>query len=88
MARYIVTYDLSQPGRNYDDLYKRIKSYGNWARITESSWAIETDQKATEIRDYLKPALDNNDEILVGILETSAWIGLSEKVSHWLQENG
>ena len=66
MARYIITYDLSEPGRNYDELYKRIKSYGNWAEITESSWAIETDQKSTEIRDYLNQALDNNDKIIVG----------------------
>ena len=44
MSRYIITYDLSKPGRNYDDLYQRIKSYGTWAKIAESSWAIVTDQ--------------------------------------------
>ena len=87
MARYIVTYDLSQPGRNYDNLYRRIKSYSNWAEITESSYAIETDQKATEIRDYLSLALDDNDKLLVGRLGTSAWTGLSNQIFDWLKEN-
>ena len=67
MARYIISYDLSSPGRNYSDLYKRIKSY-NWAKIAESSWAVATDQTAEQIRDYLAPALDDNDKILVGPL--------------------
>ena len=87
MARYIVSYDLSQPGQDYDDLYKRIKSYGSWAEVTESSWAIETDQTAKEILDYLKPAMDHNDRLLVGRLGTSAWTGLSKKISDWLRDN-
>ena len=87
MSRYIITYDLSKPGRNYDDLYQRINSYGTWAKIAESSWAIVTDQTTVAVRDYLKPALDSNDKLLVGLLGTSAWIGLSTKVSDWLKEN-
>ena len=87
MSRYIITYDLSKPGRNYDDLCKRIKSYGTWAKIAESSWAIVTDQTTVAVRDYLKPALDSNGKLLVGVLGTSAWTGLSTKVSDWLTEN-
>ena len=52
MSAYIITYDLSQPGRNYDDLYARIKSYGAWARITESSWAVVTEQNPVAVRDH------------------------------------
>ena len=87
MGRYIVTYDLLQPGRNYDDLYERIRSYSSSVRITESSWGIATDQESKEVRDYLKPALDNNDELLVGRLGTSAWTGLGEETTNWLKAN-
>ena len=87
MSRYIVTYDLSQPGRNYGELYNRIKSYPVWAQITESSWAISSDQTAVEIRDHLRGALDQNDKILVGLLGSSAWAGLDEAVSNWLKKD-
>ena len=86
MARYIVTYDLSQPGRDYDDLYERIQSYDS-VRITESSWGIATDQSAKEVRDHLALALDDNDKLLVGTLGTSAWTRLSTKATHWLRAN-
>ena len=87
MTRYIITYDLRAPGRNYDALYKRIKSFGTWARITESSWAIVSDKKETAVRDYLLKALDSNDWLLVGPLGSSAWYGLPKDVSDWLQTN-
>ena len=38
MATYIITYDLLAPGRNYDDLYSRIRSYNDYAQIVESTW--------------------------------------------------
>ena len=68
MARHIITYDLRKPGRNYDDLYKRIKSYKSWARITESSWCVATTETSKQIRDHLNEAIDSNDKLLVGIL--------------------
>ena len=64
MSAYIVTYDLSSPGRDYEELYKRIKECGPWARITESSWAVSTYQTAVAVRDHISPALDNNDKLL------------------------
>lgn len=41
MTSMIIEYDLRSPGRNYDDLYRAIKSYGAWAHITESTWFIK-----------------------------------------------
>ena len=87
MARYIITYDLSSPGRNYEALYDRIKSYDRWAHITESSWAIVTQKSAAEIRDHLGEVLDSNDKLLVGKLGTSAWRGLRDEISQWLKDN-
>lgn len=85
MERYIITYDLKAPGRNYDELYSRIKSYSYWGKITESSWAIKTNQSHTTVRNYLKGALDANDSLLVGKFGYCAWVGLSKEVSDWLK---
>ena len=41
---YIVSYDLCQPNRNYQDLYAALKSFPVWGRLTESTWAIVTDK--------------------------------------------
>ena len=87
MGVLLITYDLSKPGRNYDELLKRIKSYGTFAEITESSWTIVTEQSPVMVRDHLNPALDSNDKLFVGILFGSAWIGLDDNISDWLKEN-
>ncbi len=84
MAKYIITYDLRAPGRNYDALFERIKSYGTWAHILESSWAVVTTQSAVQVRDYLAAVMDSNDGIFVGALGATAWKGIDPKVSEWL----
>lgn len=65
MKCYIIMYDLRAPGRNYTALYAALKSYGTWAKITESSWAIVTESSATNIRDHLIQLIDSNDRLFV-----------------------
>ena len=64
MATYIITYDLRKV-RDYTSLYNAIKSYGTWAKITESSWAIVTDQTAIQVRDFLLKFMDGDDRLFV-----------------------
>ena len=44
MTSMIIEYDLRSSGRNYDELYKTIKSYSTWAHVTESTWFIKTSE--------------------------------------------
>ena len=64
MKCYLISYDL-KGARDYASLYEAIKSYGTWAHILESTWAILTDQSAKEIREYLKGFLDQDDKIFI-----------------------
>jgi hypothetical protein len=41
MSVLLVTYDLNKPGQNYEELKKYIDKF-DWARLSESSYAIET----------------------------------------------
>lgn len=85
---YIVTYDLSNPGRNYEALLKLIKSYHAWARLGGSSYLVLTEQSSVQIRDYLTPALDSNDSLFVGLMgNVAAWSGLGNEVSNWIKDN-
>lgn len=87
MALFIIDYDLSNPGQNYDDLIAAIKNY-SWAKICKSSWAISTTDSETTIRDNLKSYLDKNDRLFVGKL-TGSWAayGLPTEVTDWLKKH-
>ena len=74
MTSMIIEYDLRSPGRNYDDLYRAIKSYGAWAHITESTWFIKTSESCVQVRDKLLALMDGNDCIFVAVLTgVAAW---------------
>lgn len=86
---YIITYDLVNPGRNYDALLQRIKSYVGWAKLGGSSYLILADNRtAVQIRDFLLEVLDKNDVLYVGLMgNVAAWIGLGEVVANWIINN-
>lgn len=85
---YLITYDLHRPGQAYEELLRRIKSYGTWARLGESSYIIVSTNSAVQIRDYLNDAIDNNDRLFVGtLIAPAAWNGMSEEVSNWIVNN-
>lgn len=85
MKTYIITYDLLNPGRSYDSLYARIKSLGEWGKITESSWAVLSGLDEGRILNRLRPALDANDTIFVGTLGSCEWVNLHPDVGGWLR---
>jgi hypothetical protein len=61
---FIVVYDLSDDG-DYKGLYEKLKSYDGWAKITESSWAIASDKKASEIRNELASFIGSSGRLFI-----------------------
>ena len=86
MTCYIISYDLRNT-RDYESLYKEIKSYGKWARITESTWAVVTNKSAVQIRDNLSRVVDNDDRIFVVKSGVEAAWRNSRCRNEWLREN-
>lgn len=84
----IVSYDLVNPGQNYERLLKLIKSYSSWARLGGSAYLILTETTPVQVRDHLRQALDPNDKLYVGVSPApSAWVGMPDEVSKWIQAN-
>jgi hypothetical protein len=84
----IVSYDLVNPGQNYEALLKRLKNYPQWARLGGSAYLILTNQTPVQVRDDLAAVLDSNDKIFVGTAPSpSAWQGMPEEVSRWIIAN-
>lgn len=81
MKAFLITYDLTVPGRDYNDLYEEIKSSGRWWHYLESSWIVITEESPQQIWDRLGSHLDNNDFMLIievrcnvqGWLPKDAW---------------
>ena len=65
MAKYIVSYDLKAPDRNYKDLISYIKTAVAWAHIHESLWFVETGMTASDLLDGLRAHMDSNDSVFV-----------------------
>lgn len=70
----IITYDLCNSGKNYDDLYDYLKSFPSWAHITESTWFISTSKSCVTIREEIDNIIDSDDRIFVAELTgVAAW---------------
>jgi DNA-binding transcriptional regulator LsrR (DeoR family) len=64
MAVYLVTYDLKKPGQDYSGLLAKIRSYA-FARLSESSYAIESLESPEAVCTALRRFMDANDTIYV-----------------------
>lgn len=90
MATVLIAYDLHKLGQRYSDLRERIKANfpTHWACL-ESTFIVETDRTAAQVRDVCSPALDGNDELLVIALASSGWAthGMSAQCNDWLRSH-
>lgn len=84
---YIICYDLCQPGRNYQELYSALKSFPNWGRLTESTWAVISEKNSIEIRDYLLNFIDKNDRLIVILSGKSAAWTMCLANNEWIKNN-
>lgn len=86
MSVLLITYDLKAPGKDYTDLLKQIKTFP-WARLSESSYAIKTEQQTQNIYSTLKPYIDQNDNIyIINLRKPYSGYGPKE-VNEWLENN-
>ncbi len=86
MPCYLISYDL-RAQRDYESLYGAIKSYGTWAHILESIWAVVSDDPAKEIRDNLGGFIDDDDGLIVVLSGgEAAWRRVLCK-NEWLKEH-
>jgi hypothetical protein len=73
MYRYVVTYDLRTPGKDYSSLISKIKTY-SYSKICESVWIVKSNHSSSEVRDSLLNEIDYNDRLFVAKLTgEAAW---------------
>jgi hypothetical protein len=84
VAIYIVAYDLNKEDK-HPNIVAEIKKLGHWARLSESSYAIDTSERPPQVKARLKKYLDCNDNLYV-IALTVPWSGFGPKdVNEWVE---
>lgn len=83
MRKYLITYSLKTPNKDYTPFYNALKSMGPWWHHLESTWIIKSDLTPKEIYSRIGPGLLTvRDFILVveivptnkeGFLPREAW---------------
>lgn len=82
-----ISYDLRNPGRDYDTLYSAIKDVGStWAHPLESMWIVVTSKTCAQVRDVLSKVVDQNDQLLIADFgpNWASW-NISKDVTDWLK---
>ena len=86
MKVFLISYDLKKPGRNYDDLYKKIKSFGKWYHCLESVWIIKTSSTLQKVSDELVNQIDDNDRLLVVEIKNNYSGWMPRKFWNWMRD--
>lgn len=88
MAVLIVSYDLNKEpsSEDYKSIISVIKSEKNWARLSESCYAMSTSQSPKNVYDQLKPFLDDGDKLLVFTANEPYFGQHSKDVIDWLSK--
>lgn len=84
----IITYELTSPWMNSEQLVQRIKKLGGWARLSSSSYLVLTEHTPVQVRDYLAEVIGQSDQLYVGAAPSpSAWKGLPNDVGEWIRNS-
>ncbi|MDQ3816217.1 MAG: hypothetical protein M3362_00835 [Acidobacteriota bacterium] len=60
-----VSYDLYNPGQNYEKVAAAIKSLGNAIKVQLSLWYVKSNYNANQAIDVVGKAIDSNDTLIV-----------------------
>lgn len=84
MPAYIVTYDLNKETSRPNMVGLIKKNYPDWAKLSESSYAVSTNLDAVAVYNSLASLLDSNDNLYVITLSRRWWGRGPTDVNNWL----
>jgi len=86
MACYIISIDMPA-GAEIARVVEAIKSYGTWAHIAHTTWAVVSDKDHKQIRDHISTCVPEAVRIfVVKSGKTAAWRNVICR-NEWLKEN-
>lgn len=78
-----ISYDLMNPGQNYQKAINAVQALGSWAKIHQSFWYVNSTYSARQACDAIAAVLDTNDKVYVvdATNKEAAWNKLPDDVS-------
>lgn len=87
MACYLITYDLNKETKR-PPIVERIKQISHsWAKLSESSYAINHPGTPNDIYQRLEPLIDDNDQLLIIPMHQPYQGFHAKEVHEWLRTN-
>ena len=83
----LITYDLHEPERDYEDVIAKIKSFGSRAHVEESVWLVDTALTAQQCRDALNAVTSKATYFAVRLAHSWASQNVAESVTNWLKSS-
>ena len=79
-----ISYDLYQPGQNYEAVIEAIKQLGSWAKVHQSFWYVNSEYSASQAAEHVWSVMDANDKVYVvdATNNQAAWQNLSDEVAN------
>ena len=75
--KYLVSFDLMTPGKNYENLTKALSDLGG-KRVLYSQWILpRLNTTAAALRDHVRQFMDANDRVFVNTLDGTGWAGIN-----------
>lgn len=83
-----ISYDLNDPGQDYDNLHDAIEDLGSCIHPMDSTWLVSTSLSVAEVREELTLVMDDSDVLLVNKASVP-WAShkLSTEDNAWLKAN-
>ncbi len=84
---YIITYDLNNPGQDYQSLFRKIQSLGEVRHPLQNLWILSTNYNATKVRDEIRSVIDPNDKVFIAQLYRGSYAAWMLQDDHnWLEQ--
>lgn len=84
-----VSYDLHEPGKNYDKVAAAIKQLGGCVPAHLSFWYVKSNYSATQAVEHIWKSMDSSDKVLVvdATNHNASWQNLPDDVAKFIQQN-
>ena len=84
-----VSYDLYRPGQDYETVSEAIKSLGNWAKVQQSLWYVNSTYTASDAAKKVRSVMDKNDSLIVIDCTNNKgyWYNVGDEVSQYIQNH-
>lgn len=84
-----ISYDLLNPGQNYEAVQTAIKQLGSWAKVHLSLFYVNSAYTAEQAAKHVRTAMDTNDKLIVvdATNNTAYWYNLPQEVAQAIANN-